>query len=59
MSILAELLPNLAFLEHKSLYKPTNELIIKRFDPKLKLGNASVDAIKVEKKRKKKKKKIW
>ena len=55
MSILAELLPNSAFLEHKSLYKPTNELIIKRFDPKLKLGNASVDAIKVEKKKKKEK----
>ena len=57
MSILAELLPNSAFLEHKSLYKPTNELIIKRFDPKLNLGNASVDAIKVEKKKKKEKEK--
>ena len=57
MSILAQLLPNSAFLEHKSLYKPTNELIIKRFDPKLKLGNASVDAIKIETKKKKEKEK--
>ena len=57
MSILAEILPNSAFLEHKSIDKPTNKLIIKRFDPKLKLGNASVDAIKVEKKIKKEKEK--
>ena len=57
MSILAQILPNSAFLEHKSLNKPINKLIIKRFDPKLKLGNASVDAIKVEKKKKKEKEK--
>ena len=57
MSILAEILPNSAFLEHKSIDKPTNKLIIKRFDPKLKLGNASVEAIKVEKKIKKEKEK--
>ena len=57
MSILAEILPNSAFLEHKSIDKPTNKLIIKRFDPKLKLGNASVEAIKVEKKIKKPKEK--
>ena len=57
MSILAEILPNSAFLEHKSIDKPINKLIIKRFDPKLKLGNASVEAIKVEKKIKKEKEK--
>ena len=57
MSILAEILPNSAFLEHKSIDKPTNKLIIKRFDPKLKLGNASVESIKVEKKIKKPKEK--
>lgn len=57
MSILAELLPNSAFLEHKSLNKPINKLIIKRYDPNLKLGNASVDAIKVDKKKKKEKEK--
>ena len=50
LSILAELLPGSAFLEHKSIDKPTNKLLIKRFDPKLKLGNASVEAIKPEKK---------
>ena len=57
LSILAEILPGSAFLEHKSIDKPTNKLIIKRFDPKLKLGNASVEAIKVEKKIKKEKEK--
>ena len=57
LSILAEILPGSAFLEHKSIDKPTNKLIIKRFDPKLKLGNASVEAIKVEKKNKKEKEK--
>ncbi len=57
MSILAEIIPNSAFLEHKSIDKPINKLIIKRFDPKLKLGNASVEAIKVEKKIKKEKEK--
>ena len=55
LSILAELLPGSAFLEHKSIDKPTNKLLIKRFDPKLKLGNASVEAIKPEKKIKKEK----
>jgi hypothetical protein len=57
MSILAEILPNSAFLEHKSIDKPTNKLLIKRYDPKLKLGDASVEAIKVEKKKKKEKEK--
>ena len=57
MSILAEILPNSAFLEHKSIDKPTNKLIIKRFDPTLRLGSASVEAIKVEKKVNKEKEK--
>jgi len=57
MSILAEILPNSAFLEHKSIDKPTNKLLIKRYDPKLKLGDASVEAIKMEKKKKKEKEK--
>ncbi len=57
MSILAEILPNSAFLEHKSIDKPTNKLIIKRFDPTLRLGCASVEAIKVEKKVNKEKEK--
>ena len=57
MSILAEILPNTAFLDHKSIEKPINKLIIKRFDPKLKLGNASVETIKVDKKLKKEKEK--
>ena len=57
MSILAEILPNSAFLEHKSLNKPINKLIIKRYDPTLKLGNALVDVIKVEKKKKREKEK--
>ena len=52
MSILAEILPNSAFLEHKSIDKPTNKLIIKRFDPGLQLGGAGVEAIKNEKKSK-------
>ena len=55
MSILAQILPNSAFLEHKSIDKPINKLIIKRFDPELKLGIAGVDEIKVEKKDKKNK----
>ena len=55
MSILAQILPNSAFLEHKSIDKPINKLIIKRFDPELKLGSAGVDEIKVEKKDKKNK----
>ncbi len=57
MSILAEILPNSAFLEHKSIDKPTNKLLIKRYDPKLKLGDASVEVIKMEKKEKKEKEK--
>ena len=57
MSILAKILPNSAFLEHKSIDKPTNKLLIKRYDPKLKLGDASVEAIKMEKKQKKEKEK--
>ena len=56
MSILAQILPNSAFLEHKSIDKPINKLIIKRFDPELKLGSAGVEEIKVEKKEKKDKK---
>ena len=52
MAILAQILPNSAFLEHKAIDKPINKLIIKRFDPELKLGNAQVDAIKMEKKEK-------
>ena len=54
MAILAQILPNSAFLEHKSIDKPINKLIIKRFDPELKLGNAGVDVIQNEKKEKKK-----
>ena len=52
MAILAQILPNTAFLEHKSVDKPINKLIIKRYDPELKLGNAGVDTIKMEKKNK-------
>ena len=48
MAILAQILPNSAFLEHKSVDKPVNKLIIKRFDPELQLGNAGVEAIKKE-----------
>ena len=53
MAILAQILPNTAFLEHKSIDKPINKLLIKRFDPELKLGNAGVEEKKVEKKEKK------
>ena len=53
MAILAQILPNTAFLEHKSIDKPINKLLIKRFDPELKLGNAGVEEIKVDKKEKK------
>ena len=53
MAILAQILPNSAFLEHKSVDKPINKLIIKRFDPELQLGNAGVDVIKNDKKEKK------
>jgi hypothetical protein len=52
LSILAQILPNSAFLEHKSIEKPINKLIIKRFDPELKLGVGGTDVIKVEKKEK-------
>ena len=55
MAILAQILPNSAFLEHKSIDKPINKLIIKRFDPELQLGNAGVQVIKNEKKEKKNK----
>ena len=55
MAILAQILPNSAFLEHKSIDKPINKLIIKRFDPELQLGNAGVQVIKNEKKEKKSK----
>ena len=55
MAILAQILPNSAFLEHKSIDKPVNKLIIKRFDPELQLGNAGVQVIKNEKKEKKNK----
>ena len=48
MAILAQILPNSAFLEHKSVDKPVNKLIIKRFDPELQLGNAGVEEIKKE-----------
>ena len=50
MAILAQILPNSAFLEHKSVDKPINKLIIKRFDPELQLGNAGVEVIKNDKK---------
>ena len=50
MAILAQILPNSAFLEHKSIDKPINKLIIKRYDPELQLGNSGVDVIKYEKK---------
>ena len=53
LSILAELLPNSAFLDRKVINKPINKLIQKRFDPKLNLGVAAVAPIKVEKKIKK------
>ena len=53
MAILAQILPNSAFLEHKSVDKPINKLIIKRFDPELQLGNAGVEVIKNDKKDKK------
>ena len=53
MAILAQILPNSAFLEHKSVDKPINKLIIKRFDPELQLGNAGVEVIKNDKKEKK------
>ena len=53
MAILAQILPNSAFLEHKSVDKPINKLIIKRFDPELLLGNAGVEVIKNDKKEKK------
>ena len=56
MAILAQILPNSAFLEHKAIDKPINKLIIKRFDPELQLGNAGVEVIKNEKKEKKKNK---
>ncbi len=49
LSLLAELLPNSAFLDRKSMNKPTNKLVQKRFDPTLNLGIAAVDPIKVEK----------
>lgn len=52
--ILSNILPNSAFLDHKKKESNIKNIIQKRFDPLLNLGDFSVEPLKVEDKKKKK-----
>jgi hypothetical protein len=54
LSILSNILPNSAFLEHRNKESNIKKIIQKRFDPLLNLGDFSVEPLKVEVKEKKK-----
>ena len=54
LSILSNILPNSAFLEHRNKENNIKKIIQKRFDPLLNLGEYSVEPLKVEVKQKKK-----
>ena len=59
LKILSNILPNTAYIGKKinNYEKPTNKLLIKRFDPKLNFGNFGVQPIKIENKKENKKEK--